>query len=410
MSAKRPRPAIPVLVHVDNPTEAASVTVDTSTIESKMNTVINNQERIYDKIPTSAGGGSADLTTVNEKITSLAETIGPISSTSSDDNIFGHVRNLQYSVGDSTKAPSLTGNSVRDLVAQIKTVVGTDNSSTAETSLIGATRNLVGAVGSYGGTLNAKGTTVRSFLYNLCQTVGDSFKAPTTTGTTVRDLLAAIKTNTASGDDLTTVNEKITAINAAVGDGAVIANNQSLIGLAKGIKASLGSMDDSDSKSNSNIKGRLYNIQSSIGDALNSPSVTGTSVRDLLAQIKAATGTTDSTSSEADLIGCVKNLRSAIGIFGTGLPINETSVRSLLYNMRTAIGSSTSTPTLTGTSIRDLLTQIKENTASGGSGGSADLTTVNEKTTALATAIGSANDDSSTVSVIGLLKSITDKY
>lgn len=410
MSAKRPRPAIPVLVHVDNPAEAASVTVDTSTIESKMNTVINNQERIYDKIPTSAGGGSADLTTVNEKITSLAETVGPInstyevgnllgrvknisravgdynvplsptdtdlrsllynvresvgnstnqpttsggsvrdllftlkgsigpaSSTSSDDNIFGHVRNLQYSIGDSTKAPSLTGNSIRDLVAQIKAVTGTDISSTTETSLIGATRNLVGAVGSYGGTLNAKGTTVRSFLYNLCQAVGDSFNAPTTTGTTVRDLLAAIKTNTASGDDLTTVNEKITAINAAVGDGAVVANNQSLIGLAKGIKASLGSMDASDSKSSSNIKGRLYNIQSSIGDALNSP-------------------------------------------------------------------------TATGTTVRDLLTAIKENTASGGSGGSADLTTVNEKTTALVTAIGSAADDSSTVSVIGLLKSITDKY
>ena len=369
MSAKRPRPAIPVLVHVDNPTEAASVTVDTSTIESKMNTVINNQNRIYDKIPTSAGGGSADLTTVNEKITALAETVGPINSTYEVGNLLGRVKNISRAVGDynvplsltdtdlrsllynvreaigySSTSPTAMGTSIRNKLATIdtntttiKNVIGTDSSSTAETSLIGATRNLVSAVGGYGGTLNAKGTTVRSFLYNLCQAVGDSFNAPTTTGTTVRDLLAAIKTNTASGDDLTTVNEKITAINAAVGDGAVVANNQSLIGLAKGIKASLGSMDASDSKSSSNIKGRLYNIQSSIGDALNSP-------------------------------------------------------------------------TATGTTVRDLLTAIKENTASGGSGGSADLTTVNEKTTALATAIGSAADDSSTVSVIGLLKSITDKY
>ena len=65
MSAKRPRPAIPVLVHVDNPTEVGSVTVDTSSIEGKMDTVITNQNRIYDKIPTSSGGGSADLTTIN---------------------------------------------------------------------------------------------------------------------------------------------------------------------------------------------------------------------------------------------------------------------------------------------------------------------------------------------------------
>lgn len=387
MSAKRPRPAIPVLVHVDNPTEVGSVTVDTSTIEGKMDTVINNQERIYNKIPTSAGGGggSADLTTVNEKTTALAETIGPsdsnlasnnlfgavknlsasvgdfnstpsdtgtsvrsflyslrraiglASSTSSDDNIFGHVRNLHYSVGDTTSAPSLTGNSVRDLLSQIKTATGSADSGLGAADLLGLVKNVRSAIGAYNTTISPRETTVRSFLYNLCQAVGDSFNAPTTTENTVRGLLTAIKENTASGDDLTTVNEKITAINAAVGDGAVLANDQSLIGLAKGIKASLGPMTASDTVASSNIKGRLYNIQTSLGDA-------------------------------------------------------------------------TSAPTTTGTSVRDLLAAIKENTASGGGGSSADLTTVNEKTTALATAIGSADDDSSTVSVIGLLKSITDKY
>lgn len=373
MSAKRPRPAIPVLVHVDNPTDAASVTVDTSTIERKMDTVINNQNRIYDKIPTSSGGGgggsSADLTTLNEKTTQLAAAIGPASSTSTDDNIFGYVRNLNYAVGDATATPSISGTDLRSLLYNVreaigysstsptssgtsirnrlatidtntttmKNMIGTSNSTTAETSLIGATRNLVGAIGSYGGSINAKGTTVRSFLYNLCQAVGDSFDTPTGAENTIRGLLTAIKTNTASGDDLTTVNEKITAINTAVGDGAVLANDQSLIGLAKGIKASLGSMSAVDGLAGTTVKARLYNIQSSLGDASNSPSTTGTSVR-------------------------------------------------------------------------DLLTAIKQNTASGGGGGSADLTTVNEKTTALAAAIGSADDSSSTVSVIGLLKSITDKY
>ena len=360
MSAKRPRPAIPVLVHVDNPTEAASVVVDTSTIEGKMDTVITNQNRIYDKIPTPSGGSSVDLTTVNEKITTLAVAVGPANAGTGDRNLIGHVINLVGSIGDfnaastpsggtvksylsnirnaignSTSDPTITGNSVRDLLLALKTVTGTTDSVYTDDDLIGRIKNLVLAVGEYGGVLSESATGLRSLLYNVRQSVGDSTKAPSATGTTVRDLLAAIKTNTASGDDLTTVNEKITAINTAVGDGAVLANDQSLIGLAKGIKASLGSMDASDVKSSSNIKGRLYNIQSSIGDALNSPSTTGTSVRDLLAA-------------------------------------------------------------------------IKQNTAS--SGGSADLTTVNEKTTALATAIGSASDSSSTVSVIGLLKSITDKY
>lgn len=362
MSAKRPRPAIPVLVHVDNPTEAASVTVDTSTIESKMNTVINNQERIYNKIPSGTSGSGADLTTVNENTTNLVASIGPPTSITSDNNIFGTVKNIksaignyhetdsllgttvksrlyniQSSLGNATVDPTSTGTTVRDLLSQIKTATGTTDSGLGAADLLGLVKNVRSAIGAYNTTVSPRETTVRSFLYNLCQAVGDSFNAPTTTENTVRGLLTAIKENTASGDDLTTVNEKITAINAAVGDGAVLANDQSLIGLAKGIKASLGSMDASDSKANSDIKGRLFNIQSSIGDALILPSPTGTSVRDLLAA-------------------------------------------------------------------------IKQNTASGGGGSSTDMTTVNEKTTALAAAIGSADDDSSTVSVIGLLKSIADKY
>lgn len=337
MSAKRPRPAIPVLVHVDNPTEAASVVVDTSTIEGKMDTVINNQERIYNKIPTSGGGSSADLTTVNANTTTLAESIGPVNTTYEDENLLGKVKNIALSVGE------------------------------------------------YGGVLSESATGLRSLLYNVRQSVGDSTKAPSATGTTVRDLLAAIKRNTESGDDLTTVNEKITAINAAIGDKAVVSNDQSLIGLAKGIKASLGSMDASDAKSSSNIKGRLYNIQSSLGDATESADAGYYNVKSLL-----------------------YNLRSSIGNVLDSVSPRTTTVRGLCMNVRDAIGDSTEEPTSSGTTVRGLLTAIKENTASGG--GSADLTTVNEKTTALAAAIGSASDSSSTVSVIGLLKSITDKY
>lgn len=295
MSAKRPRPAIPVLVHVDNPTEAASVTVDTSTIEGKMDTVINNQNRIYDKIPTSSGGGgSADLTTVNEKTTQLATAIGTADSFSNSYDLLGRIKNLVSAVGDANARPTLNG------------------------------------------------ITTRSYLYNIREAVGSAESSPTTTETTVRGLLTAIKENTASGGgggsaDLTTVNEKITAL-------------------------------------------------------------------------ATATGNTSSSTAANDLVGLVKNIRGAIGILGSSFTPNGDSVRAFLYNLCLAVGNSYDTPTATGTTVRDLLTAIKANTASGGGGGSADLTTVNEKTTALAAAIGSASDDASTVSVIGLLKSITDKY
>ena len=265
MSAKRPRPAVPVLVHVDNPAEVGSVTVDTSTIEGKMDTVITNQNRIYDKIPTSSGGGSsADLTTVNEKITSLATAIGPASSTSTDDNIFGHVRNLNYAVGDVTKIPTITDTSVRGLLTAIKqntasggdlttvnentttmkNTIGTLNSSSKDTDLIGCVRNLRIAVGASGNQLLPTGDSIRSFLLNLCKTVGNSYDTPTTTGSTVRDLLTAIKENTASGGgggggggsaDLTTVNEKTTALATAIGSASDDASTVSVIGLLKSI-------------------------------------------------------------------------------------------------------------------------------------------------------------------------------
>ena len=269
MSAKRPRPAIPVLVHVDNPTEAASVVVDTSTIEGKMDTVITNQNRIYDKIPTSGGGSSADLSTVNEKITTLA------------------------------------------------TAVGLASSGTGERNLIGHVLNLVGSIGDFNVAVTPSGGTVKSYLSNIRNAIGNSTIDPTATETTVRGLLTAIKT---------------------------------------------------------------------------------------------ATGTLDSSTKETNLIGCVRNLRVAVGASGNQLLPTGDSIRSFLFNLCKAVGNSYDTPTATENTVRGLLLAIKENTASGGGGGSADLTTVNEKTTALAAAIGSASDDSSTVSVIGLLKSIADKY
>lgn len=319
MSAKRPRPAIPVLVHVDNPTDAASVTVDTSTIEGKMDTVINNQERIYDKIPTSTGGGSADLTTVNQKITTLAAAVGLANSGTGDRNLIGHVINL------------------------------------------------VGSIGDFNSAVTPSGGTVKSYLSNIRNAIGNSINEPTATETTVRGLLTAIKENTASGGgggsaDLTTVNEKTTSIAAAIGTTDSVSNSYDLLG-------------------------RIKNLVSAVGDANITPVLNGTTTRSYL-----------------------YNIREAIGDSNVGVNAKSNTVRSFLYNIRDSIGHSLNSPTATGTTVRDLLTAIKENTASGGSGGSADLTTVNEKTTALAAAIGSASDDASTVSVIGLLKSITDKY
>ena len=286
---KRPRPAIPLLVHVDNPTEAASVTVDTSAVEGKLNTVISNQERIYEKIPTSTGGGgggTADMTTVNEKTTALAA------------------------------------------------AVGTQDSGQGADTLIGLGKNIRGAIGHWNMELGPSETTVRSMLYNLRDSVGDATTTPTTSGYSVRDLMVQQKNMSA---------------------------------LIREYTASLASVAGSQSD--------------------------GVDINTLSGKLRRIVGT--------------------LGKVGE-LPGNN-SIYAFLNNIKSGIGSSNNEPNIDGSSVRDLLTAIKANTASGGGGGgggggSADLTTVNEKTTALATAIGTADDTSSTVSVIGLLKSITDKY
>ena len=294
MSAKRPRPAVPVLVHVDNPAEVGSVSVDTSTIEGKMDTVITNQNRIYDKIPTSSGGGgSADLTTVNANTTALTETIGSADSNLASNNLFGAVKNLSASVGDfnstpsdtgtsirsflyglrraignGTNEPSLTGNTVRDLLMQIKTTTGPITSGLTDNNLLGFVKNISASIGDgnsiitanathlrsllyniretigdFSTGVNASATTIRSLLYNLSVGVGSIASPPVATGSSVRDLLTAIKQNTASGGsgggggsaDLTTVNEKTTALAAAIGSASDDSSTVSVIGLLKSI-------------------------------------------------------------------------------------------------------------------------------------------------------------------------------
>ena len=156
------------------------------------------------------------------------------------------------------------------------------------------------------------------------------------------------------------------------------------------------------------------------------PTPTGNTIRSLLFQTRNMSETTsEKTTAVANTVGTPNDEINANTLYGKlfrvastlGTP-NETpgnsSIYAFLSNIKSGIGNSTSVPNKNGDSVRDLLAAIKENTASGGSGGggggSSDLTIVNEKTTALATAIGTADDTSSTVSVIGLLKSITDIY
>lgn len=250
MNNKRPRPTVPVLVHVENPTEAASITVDTSKIEGQLDTVIENQEKIYDKIPT-LGGSSTDLTTVNEKTTQLATAVGQAGDSYGSLTVLGLLKNINQTTGDKTDAASagtikaVLGNAsdgpdlhtIMGRLSRLWDSVGAPADNQTVSSLMGratAIKNTLGAT-----TSSISANNIIGVLSNLRNAVGNA-NVNNFSGIpgTVRGLLADIKTNTAKSSksaDLTTVNTNTTSIAHAIGDTDDNTETDSIIGLLKRI-------------------------------------------------------------------------------------------------------------------------------------------------------------------------------
>ena len=228
-----------------------------------MDTVITNQNRIYDKIPTSAGGSSADLTTVNEKTTALTATIGPADSNLASNNLFGTVKNLSASIGDFNSTPSDTGTSVRSFLYSLRRAIGLASSSSTDDNIFGHVRNLHYAV-------------------------GDTTSIPMVTDTSVRGLLTAIKQNTASGGSasLTTVNENTTTMKNAIGTLNSSSKDTDLIGCVRNLRVSVGASGSQLSPTGDSIRSFLFNLCKAVGNSYDTPASTENTIRGLLTAIK----------------------------------------------------------------------------------------------------------------------------
>lgn len=293
MNNKRPRPTVPVLVHVENPTEAASITVDTSKIEGQLDTVIENQEKIYDKIPT-LGGSSTDLTTVNEKTTQLATAVGQAGDSYGSLTVLGLLKNINQTTGDKTDAAS---------AGTIKAVLGNSNDSNIGT-IMGRLNNISNVAGKKDEV--AGNGTINSHLFSLQRTLGSIDDAEGL------KTIKAVLGNASDGPDLHTIMGRLNRLWSSVGAPGDNQTVSSLMGRATAIKNTLGVTTSSISANN--IIGVLSNLRNAVGNAnVNDFSEIPGTVRGLLADIKTNTA---KSSESADLTTVNTNTTSIAHAIG----------------------------------------------------------------------------------------------
>lgn len=290
MSAKRPRPTIPVLVHVENPTEAASVTVDTSTIEGQLNTVINNQEKIYDKIPTSGEESSADLTTVNKKTTELVTSVGHSEDSYGSLTVLGLLKNINRTTGNKTDAAS---------AGTIKAVIGNSSDSGIAT-VMGRLNNISAVVGTKNET--AGNGTINSHIFSIERTIGAIDDVAGTKS------IKGVLGNAADGATLNTIMGKLSFLRNRIGNEESAINTANLTGLLKNIRSSIGPTEVKPSESGNSVRDLLLAIKTNTASSGGGSSADLTTVNENTTSISETLGTTGDSSSSSTVIGLLQRI------------------------------------------------------------------------------------------------------
>lgn len=343
---KRPRPAVPVLVHVDNQTEVDN-TIVTENVKSINKTlgspndystntsVVGLLKGIKENI-TSGGGGSGggvDMTTVNTNTTQINNVLGDVSEGSTSGTINGRFQRNN------------------ELTERIATDV----------------LNMHNAVGA--NTDNAGFSTIVGQLKQTNQTLGTA--RSTTDSEDLFGKISTIRNYTENN------NDKLVNIKNAIGEAGDVVSASTISGRLHSVAYVTGKLNDS--ASDNTISGKL----SAIKNLLNNNYGNTDAIKSTVGKVSDdPTGTTISAR-----LAAIKNA--------------NTSNYTIVYNLRSNIGFPDDNPA--DNTVIGLLKGIKE---SGGSGVGADMTTVNTKTTAINAAIGATSDESTANTVIGLLKRI----
>lgn len=306
---KRPRPAIPVLVHVDNQTEV-------------------------------------DNTIVTKNVKSINETLGSPNDYSTNTSVVGLLKGIKENI---TGGGGGSGGGVD---------MSTVNTNTTEIN------NVLGDVseGSTSGTINGRFQRNNELTEHIA--------------TDVLNMHNAVGTNTDNAGFSTIVGQ-LKQTNQTLGTARSTTTSEDLFGKISTIR-----------NYTENNNGKLVDIKKTIGEA--GDVVSASTISGRLHSIAYVTGTRNDSSTDTTISARLAAIKNA-----------TTSNYSVVDNLRNNIGFPNAEPT--ENTVIGLLKGIKE---SGGSGGGADMTTVNTNTTAIKDTIGTSGDAQDTNTISGKLSAL----
>ena len=284
---KRPRPAIPVLVHVDNQTEVdnAIITENVKSINETLGSpndystntsVVGLLKGIKENITGGGGGsGGADMSTVNTNTTQINNVLGNVSEESTSGTINGrlqrnnelaertatNVLNMHNAVGANTDNAGFS--TIVGQLKQTNQTLGTVRSTTASEDLFGK----ISTIRNYTENNNSKLVDIKNTTGDIKSTLGKV--SDESTGTTISARLAAIKSATTSNYSVVdNLRDNIGFPNAEPTDNTVI-------GLLKGIKESGGSGGGADMTTVNTNTTAIKDTIGTSGDAQDTNTISG---------------------------------------------------------------------------------------------------------------------------------------
>ena len=343
---KRPRPAVPVLVHVDNP----------------------------------SGGDSAEIT---EEVKSLSNSVGTLSDSAQRRSLVAMTSDMRKALDDSTEA-----------VENIHSNIGTTTDLITDTTVIGLLKkikeNTTGGGGGSGGgvdmtTVNTNTTQINNVLGN----VSEESTSGTINGRLQRNNELAERTAT-----------NVLNMYNAVGSDTDNVGSSTIVGQLKQTNQTLGTVRSTTKSEDlfgkistirnytENNNGKLVDIKKTIGEA--GDVVSASTISGRLHSVAYVTGTRTDSAADTTISGKLQSIK------------NDTSKNYINVGYIKSTVGTTSDESNANTVI-GLLKGIKE---SGGSGVGADMTTVNTNTTAIKDTIGTSGDPQDTNTISGKLSAL----
>lgn len=285
---KRPRPAVPVLVHVDNQTEVDN-TIVTENVKSINETlgspndystntsVVGLLKGIKENI-TGGGGGSGsgvDMSTVNTNTTKINNVLGDVSEGSTSGTINGRLQrnneltehistdvlNMHNAVGANTDNAGFS--TIVGQLKQTNQTLGTPRSTTASEDLFGK----ISTIRNYTENNNDKLVNIKNTTDDIKSTIGTT--SDESTGTTISARLAAIKSATVSSYAV------VDNLRDHIGLPSDQPTENTVIGLLKGIKESGGSGSGADMTTVNTNTTAIKDTIGTSGDAQDTNTISG---------------------------------------------------------------------------------------------------------------------------------------